>query len=366
MSYQPIYPLAAPGLTDTLLGTATATPAKKELGAAGQFLATSSNTVQATCLFYNPLQPNTSPENIGYVKEELINTLSGTPVKLRHNGDTIDMELYVDTYSYTQKEPLVLTTPFPPQDPFALPFDTVGQYTRFTVGYVYTDIPVPPRSYEVWDGRLPIAFSPKGFLPPSTDKLTYLKSYVQEILETVDQPDDVTVLAGLASTTKRPATTANTATYKQTLTAFLADHYQATAIPPVPKTLSKLALVCIGKPADLADRTDNVDLALPDGGRVLVFVKQPVPVTVFLVPVKPTYALLQALAPYRQQGLLVNPLGSLSKLNLGDDLTSLLTLDLENFVVPTGYTATPGAFLDGPEQAYFQEWVYVLMPKESV
>ncbi len=184
-----------------------------------------SESVMAAALVYSPLF-TLGPENIAVYLTANYTRSAGAA--FRHLGNAVDLELYLDSYTY-------VTTPivggvYPPPDPLALPFE--GYYTRTTTGYVWAGIPVPTASDLVWDARWPVVLDPTGGSVVSIDRVGALRAQVTALINAPGTPSFVTSLGGAANTSRLPQ--AGLGEYPVLLERFLETHYNSTGIPPVP------------------------------------------------------------------------------------------------------------------------------------
>jgi hypothetical protein len=224
MVYYPIN-TALPGLHQQLLAASTGGSVYPQL----PYIPAESAQVYATALVYSPLF-TLGPENIAIYLNANYSRPSG--VDFRHLGTAVDVELYLDSYSFAG-EPLV-GLPYPPADPLNLPWE--GSYTRSTTGYVYAGIPVPAASDLVWDGRWSLVLDSGGKVVSAADRVGPLIAKVAGILAESDRPPSFTVpLGGLATTSRLPD---NVSDYSVKLNRFLERHYRAIGIPPMPSGIA--------------------------------------------------------------------------------------------------------------------------------
>lgn len=237
MVYYPIS-TALPGLQQQLLAATTGGSVYPQL----PYIPAESAEVYATALVYSPLF-TLGPENVAVYLSA--NYTRPNSVAFRHLGAAVDVELYLDSYSFAG-EPLV-GLPYPPADPLNLPWK--GSYTRSTTGYIYAGIPVPAASDLVWDGRWSLVLDPVGNAISAADRMGPLRSKVASILAESDRPPSFTVpLGGLATTSRLPD---NVSDYPVELNRFLERYYRSVGIPLVPSGIAVAdLLVTLNFPPD--------------------------------------------------------------------------------------------------------------------
>lgn len=224
MVYYPIN-VGQPGLKQQLLAATTGGSVYPQL----PYIPAESAQVYATALVYSPLF-TLGPENVAVYLTASYTRPGG--VAFRHLGAAIDLELYLDSYSFAGK-PLVGLT-YPPADPLNLPWE--GSYTRSTTAYIYAGISVPAASDLVWDGRWPLVLDPAGKALSAGDRIGPLRAKVADILAESDRPPSFTApLGGLATTSRLPD---NISDYSVELNRFLERYYRATGIPPIPSGIA--------------------------------------------------------------------------------------------------------------------------------
>ena len=234
LTYVPIANSQAPELTDVVISLAS-TPftAAPPLG----YLSAYQEEITATSTYYNPLRPSLSQTTpVSYLIHQTITTLASSPLALRHKGETVDMEISLDTYSYIQANPIIAPYSTTPQlSPLQ---DAESYYQRLSTRYIYANVPVPPASAKLWDGRARICVNLAGEQLSSTSQVSNLQQKVLAILNsTTLTPLSVVSVGGLATTRKLPALDSYAANYKVILQDFVAIHYTSTAIPPQPESL---------------------------------------------------------------------------------------------------------------------------------
>lgn len=190
-------------------------------------------TVTAIPVFYDPFKPelsNAAP--VTYNVTRTINTLSDRTVALRHNGDTVDMEIFVDSYTYFPNEPIVAPYEVNP----VLPKIREGDYyNRSTTTYIYKDVEVPKASNKIWDGRYTRCVDLQGYDVPFDNRLPVVVTEVKEKLDNPNQLYTVLPIAGMATTVAPPKKDPYAATYKVKVQQFIATYYNSLALTDYPK-----------------------------------------------------------------------------------------------------------------------------------
>lgn len=197
------------------------------------FLNSYEETITAVPVFYDPFKPElTNAAPVSYNITRTINTLSDRTVALRHNGNTVDMEISVDSYTYIPQEPIVA----PYESNPTLPKIRQGDfYNRSTTTYIYADIEVPKASNKIWDGRYSRCVDLQGYDVPNGNRLPEV---IAEVQLRLDNPTDIyTVLpiSGMATTVSPPKKDPYAATYKVRVQQFIATHYNSLALTRHPK-----------------------------------------------------------------------------------------------------------------------------------
>lgn len=227
--YKPINKSKAPQFKDTIISVKkipfTAAPALS-------FLSAESEKVTASSVYYDGLNPNLSTAlNVNYVVERSLTTLAEDPLLLRHNGSTVDMEIYVDTYGLVQEKPYI--APYTPNP--AIPrLQSGDRYERSTMAYIYKDIPVPPASTRIWDGRYQKCVDADGNEVDSRNYLPEVRAEVAEILSTVNSPYTVAMVGGYGHTVYPPTYDPYEATYRAEMGEFIAKFYSSSGLPDRP------------------------------------------------------------------------------------------------------------------------------------
>ena len=229
-TYIPIGQLPPPALQDTVISI------KKEPFTSApplQFLDAYNETVIASAPYFDPANPKlSSAGTVTYRVSRQITTLSERVVELRHLGSAIDMEVYVDNYSYIQAEPFITTyTPSP-----TLPKIQKGdRYERQTLCYVFANIPVPKSSSKVWDGRYSKCVNKSGEEVSHTSYLPALRQEVFSILSSPsNSPYTVVSTGGFANTIRPPTTDPYASHYRLKIDEFIAVNYNSISLPSPP------------------------------------------------------------------------------------------------------------------------------------
>lgn len=173
-----------------------------------------------------------SESNLRWLRTLEIPRLSQNPIKLRHNGDTIDIELSIDQYGANVWQDLP-ESQFPPAN--ALEFPESVEYFRSTTLYCFADVSVFPASSKVWDGRSTLAVSKLSTISvdPSS-KLDFVRNHVRDTILQVKTPAFVVSLEGYGKTTVLPPVSQNRNELDDAINRFLEKHYNALAIPESP------------------------------------------------------------------------------------------------------------------------------------
>lgn len=248
MEYVPITPVSTPTLKDSLLGARTTSCAIPQLS----FL-----EEQELVVASNLAAPDST--QITYRRTHTFYRLSESPIKLRHNGSTVDQELYVDQYSFVQdspapKAPQVL---YPPADPFSYDWGADSYYQRTTSIYVFSSLSVPTKSSLVWDGRYAICVNSAGATVDNSNRVPKVQGLARTAIENPGMPKYSQGLSNLGQT-KKPenySASLNVNEYNVYLQRFLDEHYNANSIPPVPISFSDLDVISDGLPISSSEGT---------------------------------------------------------------------------------------------------------------
>lgn len=235
MEYKPISPVVTPTLQDVYLGSRSSASVVPQLSFLEEV-----ETVIASNL--------AAPDGtlITYRRSHTFYRLSGNPVKLRHLGAAVDLELYADCYSFVQPAPApkAQELSYPPANPFNYDWGKDSYYSRTTSMYVFPAIPVPQKSSKVWDGRHNICLNQARDLVDSSDRIPKVQGLARNSISSPGMPKFSFSLANFGQT-KKPGeypATLNQNQYQITLQRFLDENYNAIEIPEVPTTFSPLIL----------------------------------------------------------------------------------------------------------------------------
>ncbi len=229
-SYQPIYSNRRATATDRVISIEKE---PFESAPALSFLNSYEETITANPAFYDPFKPELSEAApVSYNISRTINTLSDRTIALRHNGNTVDMEISVDTYNYIPKEPIV--APYSP-NPKLSKIREGDFYNRSTTTYIYKDVEVPKASNKIWDGRYTRCVDLQGYDVPNGDRLPEVIAEVKSKLDNPTQLYTVLPIAGMATTVAPPKKDPYAATYKVKVQQFIATHYNSLALTRHPK-----------------------------------------------------------------------------------------------------------------------------------
>ena len=197
------------------------------------FLNAYEETITANPVLYDPLKPERSElALVTYNILRTINTLSDRTIALRHNGESVDMEIAVDTYTYVPKEPLVAPYSLNPKLPKIRQGDI---YNRSTITYIYKDIQVPKASGKIWDGRYTRCVDLQGYDVDNTNRLPEVVAEAKDKIDNPAQLYTVLPVAGRATTVAPPKRDPYAATYKVKVEQFIATHYNSLALPKPPR-----------------------------------------------------------------------------------------------------------------------------------
>lgn len=227
-SYKPIDAVSAPTLQDTIYSMdsepfTSAPPIK--------FLKSYSETITISSTLFDPTRPQlsvTSP--VSYRVQRSYTNLSEQIIKLRHNRNTVDMEIFIDTYNLVREKDIVLNYSPNPSIPRLQPGD---RYERRTSCYIFQAIEVPPSSSLVWDGRYNLCVDYKGFEVSSSSRLFPLRERVKSALNNAD-PTDFINLSGAANTIQPPQSDPYEAIFRLKVEEFLSLYYNSLALPSIP------------------------------------------------------------------------------------------------------------------------------------
>lgn len=231
MRYRPIEE-GTPGLKEVLLSVKRdkfdIVPQVGEMDAFNE-------VVMMGALYYDPLNPKlTSSMRMNYRRSRSFTRLGEETIRLRHRGDKVDAELYLDSYNSVQKKPYIA------ERGAVLPKVLPGeQYDRMSWLYLYEGIEVPPASNLVWDGRrdgvIKIISQDNEVadieILENGDKLTDVREETKNKIESPTlSPSAVISLGGFSFTAKFPKVDIYKDDYDRKLSNFLLDNYSGTGI----------------------------------------------------------------------------------------------------------------------------------------
>lgn len=231
MLYQPIDTVTHPALTDRLVYSV-----KRPFKVIPQLsLSTNEFTERVTAVssYYNHQNPAlSSAAEVFYNIERSYTVPANTPILLRHNGDSIDMELYVDTYSLNSTSPVIGQYPPTSQSLFAK--KSTDSYIKTTMQYIYAAIPCPLSSNKVWNGSYDACVDLLGNAVSSVDRVNVVREQVTSLLETPTlAPFDIVYMSsgGAGVTAVVPDLYVNQDRYRLELREFIERNYNSEGIP---------------------------------------------------------------------------------------------------------------------------------------
>jgi hypothetical protein len=235
MEYKPISPIVTPTLQDVYLGSRTFSSPAPQLSFLEEV-----ETVTASNL--------AAPDGtlITYQRSHVFYRLSSNPIKLRHLGFAVDLELYSDCYSFVQPAPAPKAEEllYPPANPFNYDWGADSYFSRTSSMYVFPGVPVPQKSSKVWDGRHNICVNEAREIIDSSDRIPKVQGEARSAISNPGMPKFTIPLANF-SQTKKPGDyppTLNQNQYQITLQRFLNENYNAIEIPDLPTTFLPLTL----------------------------------------------------------------------------------------------------------------------------
>jgi len=238
-TYNPIQPVTTPTLMDSFLGA--------QSNSGGPVPQLSFLNDEQVITARNITAPDST--TVAYTKSEVFYRLNANPIKLRHNGTTVDEELYADSYSFSQDSP-ALAAPqvlYPPADPYNYDWGSGSYYTRSTSLYVFPGIVVPARSTQIWDARYPICVDSTGATIPSTDSIPVVQGLARAAIESSSLVPTYVVGLGNLGQTQEPqnyqSTSLNLNTYNVAVQAFLDANYNTSGISAVPSDFTSLPIL---------------------------------------------------------------------------------------------------------------------------
>jgi hypothetical protein len=342
-----------------------------------------SESVTSTALVYNPLGPAVEDYNVSYVRSLQFNVLSDSPARFRATGsNTLDVELSLDSFSYTQLSPLVLEVP--PTDPFSIPWSREDYYTRSTTLYVFQSVVVPPFSTKIFGGTWPLVVLQDGGLIESIDSVPVIRGLAQNAIEDPElQPKHVVGLNGLGNTPDRPSKDTNITAYNAAVRSFLEQVYNSLDVPPPPSTITGVLDTLVVLSSELfVDEGPTKNSYI--NGLIKTFNQLGLefsPITTSLGQVNYTFNGTTRLQDYLGASQLAEPFlrtqALLSNLLKDDNVISpfdeapgsfgpiaeqLLTSESFSAVLPNGLLGSLAALVGGLENAYFLNWVFFIRP----
>ena len=235
MEYKPISPVVTPTLQDVYLGSRSSVSVVPQLSFLEEV-----ETVIASNL--------AAPDGtlITYRRSHTFYRLAAPPIKLRHLGVAVDLELYADCYSFVQPAPVPKAQEllYPPANPFNYDWGKDSYYSRTSSMYVFTGIAVPQKSSLVWDGRHTICVNQARQLIDSSNRIPKVQDIAKSSILNPGMPKFSIPLANFAQT-KQPAdypASLNQNQYQIIIQRFLDENYNAIEIPDLPTTFSPLSL----------------------------------------------------------------------------------------------------------------------------
>lgn len=243
MLYTPIDNVTHPALTDKLVHSV------KESFESLPQLSLSTNKfeerVTAVSSYYNHHKPELSAAaEVYYNIDRRYTTASSTPILLRHNGDSIDMELYIDIYTLNASKPVIGQYP-PTTEKFLYNTDE-HKYVKTTMQYVYANIECPKSSSKIWDGSYTRCVDVLGNTVSSDSRLEVVRSQVKDILENPTlTPYDIVYLSsgGAGVTSNIPNLNIYQDRYRLELREFIEKNYNSQGIPSRLKGQAEVDLV---------------------------------------------------------------------------------------------------------------------------
>jgi hypothetical protein len=255
--YRPIEPIQEPSLKEVLLGVRGG---PLEIGVVKHL--EEEEVVKAVNLGvpYTKL--------IAYKRTHVFHRLNEDPIKLRNNGVTADLEVYVDTFTFVQDEDVVKSESevYPPLDPFTRDWGEGSYYQRFTMGYVYEGIEVERASSVIWDGRYGYCVDRSLEQVDAGDRVEGVKRGVRERIKNPGMPKRSFAI-GNEGTTRRPENFGegvNMVKYLDSIESWLNINYNSNSVPKVPVSTEGLTAYYKGVLED-TDRYDKVLAAVLDG-----------------------------------------------------------------------------------------------------
>lgn len=236
--YRPIR-VGEPGERDILLGVERR---KFEVVPQLSYLDIERGSTRVQAMYLDPVRGSIGVGGkVVYHRSRSLTRLSEEPLFLRHNGETADMEVYIDQYNLTTLQPYV------GEYGEVLPEILEGErYDRMTWGYIYAGVEVISKSNVIWDGRPALCIQVLDQVEIEGEMLTYIeevenRNYVEEVREQVRrqleskelQPTEVVPMGGLGYTRRSIAEDIHVDKYQRVMENFLKDNYSGRGIERV-------------------------------------------------------------------------------------------------------------------------------------
>ena len=228
--YKPIEPIEVPGIKEVLLGV------RGEVVDVGVVKHLEEEESVVAVNLGIPVR-----DIIGYRRSHVFYRLNEKPVKIRHNGTTADLEVYVDTFTFVQEGDVLKREGeiYPPVDVFRRDWGSGSYYQRFTMMYVYEGIVVERRSSMVWDGRHSKCIDREGVVVSGESRVSSVRGGVRNALNGVSIPKR-TYSVGNAGITRKPenySPAVNKVKYTNDIEEWLKENYNSRGIPLKPVSL---------------------------------------------------------------------------------------------------------------------------------
>jgi hypothetical protein len=228
-SYRPIR-RQEPGMEDTVISI------KKTVFESApplSFLNAEYEVITAMSAYYDPLNEQVSSSvQVNYVINRSYNYLASNPVMYRHKGDRVDMEIYVDSYNFIQKQPIVDYFSF---EPVLDSMTNEDFYLRTTTAYIYKDIEVPRASNRIWDGRYLRCVDIEGNDIDNRSRLTECREDVKNRLDSVNNIYLVQNIGSKSRTVIPPRSDLYAVNYQFEQEGFIVTNYNSLGIPERPR-----------------------------------------------------------------------------------------------------------------------------------
>jgi hypothetical protein len=175
---------------------------------------------------------------IGYRRSHVFYRLNEKPVKVRHNGLTADLEVYVDMFTFVQEREVLKGEGevYPPGDPFRRDWGEGSYYERFTMMYVYEGIVVEERSKMIWDGRHGKCITRDGVEVSAGDRVGVVRGIVRGRLDNPGMPKRTYSIGneGKTRVASKYSPAVNRDEYINRIESWLAENYNASMVPSKP------------------------------------------------------------------------------------------------------------------------------------